>query len=492
MVNRCTRSSPPRRSRALGLGALLLSLLSAGCGGGFEGERDQDSDGVVPAVEILQARAGSLPLEEELYGVVKARNQVAIRPEIEATVVEVMVRSGERVSAGQPLVRLDAQRLREQLSQAEAGLRSAEADLAEARARAVEIEALVRRTRALHAEELVSDLELETQEAQLEAASARSAAAVAEVDEARATMQERRNQRSKTVVRSPVSGRVGRRNVEIGMLVDPSSVLFVVGDFDELIVEVPLTEGLLAQVEEGTPVRILADSLGGESIRAELSRISPFLEESSFSTTGEIDLRNPGGRLRPGMFVTVEVLYGETAQATLVPASAVWEDPGSGELGVYRMTELVELDAQVEHGEQISAEAYDFELVTIDVLAEGEASVGVAGIEPGAWVVTLGQQLLHDATRGGTGRRGGGREAGHAERSTGEETRRPTARVRVARWDDVMTLQGLQREDLLRDFLAKQRIVARELGADIPPDPAVVDAVIDAWNRGEAPSGGGD
>lgn len=486
--------SVPRRLAAAAFSTLLIVALACG---------DDESEGAgaeertTPAVEVLQARSGGLPLEEELNGVVKARNQVPIRPEIEATVTQVLVRSGETVRAGQPLVRLDAEGLGDQVRQAEASTRQAEADAAETRAQVAEIEAMVTRTRALHAEGLVSDMELETQEAQLAAASARASSATAQVEAARAAAQERRTETGKTVVRSPIAGRVGQRNVEVGMLVDPSSTLFLVGDFEQLIIEVPLTERLLSRVDVGTPVTITSEALGGEPVRAALDRISPFLEEASFSTVAEIDLDNrqgQTGRLRPGMFVGVTVLYGESEQATLVPASALWEDPDSGELGVYALAGRPSLAPEVVEGATISSESYELELLPVTVRAAGEATVGVTGVEPGRWVVTVGQQLLADQGRGSGGRGGDRRGPGGgdqvAQAATGPAPP-PMARVRGADWDDVMSLQQLQREDLLRGFLEKQRTVARELGSDIPPSPEVVDQVLadQARRNGQNPGG---
>jgi RND family efflux transporter MFP subunit len=470
---------------------LIPIVLLLACGGDdAEGDPDGDEDRVPPAVEVLPARSGGLPLEEELNGVVKARNQVAIRPEIDAVVTEVLVRSGETVRAGQVLVRLDAEGLSDELLESQAGARQATASAAEARAQVAEIEAQVSRTRALHAEGLVSDMELETQEAQIDAARARAEQAAAEVDQAQAAVGVRRTATGKTVVRAPISGRVGRRNAEVGMLVDPSTVLFMVGDFQELIVEVPLTEKMLGHVEEGTPVLIRADALGPDALEAEMTRISPFLEEGSFSTTGEIDIENRGGRLRPGMFVAVDVLYGRSEEATLVPASAIWEDPESGELGVYVMEGGAGPDAlpeAVRDGREISAETHTFELRPIQVRAEGEASAGVVGVQPGEWVVSVGQHMLYDAQRGRSGRGDRGGRGGRGARGGGQRTAAadsdapagpPRARVRGASWDDVMALQRLQREDLLEGFLEKQRAVAREFGAEIPEDPTVVDDML--------------
>lgn len=448
--------TPPHRPRrsarrpvllALPLAAALLAAAALGCydeaaRDAGPGGRERGGPTEPPPVEALQAKTGTLPLEERVGGVVKARNQVAIRPEISATVVEVMVRSGEAVEAGRTLVRLDDQGLREQLRRAEAELRLAEAEAAEARARVAEVEAQVTRTRALAAQALVPELQLETQEAQLAAIAAAADGAEARVEQARATVGERENALGKTLVKAPVAGRVGQRNAEVGMLAEPGDVLFLIGDLGELIVEVPLTEAMLGRLEAGMPVEISAPALDRPA-RAELSRISPFLEAESFSTLGEIDLDNPGGRLRPGMFVTVDVLYGETERATLVPAAAVWEDPDTGVVGVW----IVDADggdaAAAAPPETGLSAPLPVALRPVEVVAEGSGAAGVEGVAEGEWVVIVGQHLL-------------GRDDA------------PTARVRATRWERVAALQELQREDLLRGFLAEQERIAATRGA-VPP-----------------------
>jgi RND family efflux transporter MFP subunit len=240
--------------------ALVVSLLLAGC---YDDPSTADTErGTIPVVEAVPARFGPLALEERLPGVVKARNQVAIQAEISGRAAEVLVESGDAVERGQALVRLDDSLLRDQLRQAEASLRVAEAQAREAKARIVELEAQVRRSRVLVEESLISELELETQEAQLEAARASAEQAAAGVEQAAATVEERRTSLARALVRAPVSGRVGRRAVEVGMLVEPGAVLFEIGDLSALRVEIVLTEPMLERVRENQPVLVSAGALG--------------------------------------------------------------------------------------------------------------------------------------------------------------------------------------------------------------------------------------
>jgi hypothetical protein len=91
----------------------------------------------------------------------------------------------------------------------------------------------------------------------------------------------------------------------------------------------------------------------------------------------------------------------------------------------------------------LSDTAYPVEFREVEVLAEGEGTLGVRGAEDGDWVVTVGQHLL-------------------------SERQGSSARVRPARWDRILALQELQREDLLHGFLAKQQRMAKTFGAEIP------------------------
>jgi HlyD family secretion protein len=436
--------------------SLLMFLLAnaAFAGAGCRGDRAVATGAagaapggpMLPLVEALQARSGTLPLELRVSGVARAHNQVEIRPEISAVLVESLVASGDQVVKGQPLARLEPDPQQHDLRQGQATVRLAEAEAASARARLAELEAGASRTRKLAEQRMVSELERETQDAQVSAAEAAVKQALARVEEARASLGRRRSTLDKTVVRAPIGGRVGRREAEQGMLVTPATVLFVVGDLDRMIVDVPLTEKMLGQVRPGQTVTLRGPGLGAKPVAAKLSRISPFLAPGSFTTTGEIDVDNGDGRLLPGMFVTADIAVGESQPTTLVPTSALWEDPRTGLIGIYVVAGA---------GGDPGPDAVKARLRPVEIRAEGRTIVGVTGVAAGDWVVTLGQHLLSAAA-------GTGPDAGKA-------------RVRKASWDRVLELQSRQQEDLLAAFLEKQQRLARAHGAAPPPTSAMVE-----------------
>lgn len=384
---------------------------------------------VIPAVEAVPARFGSLPVSERLNGTVIAENQVELYPEINGRITRVLVDDGDTVQVGDPLVMLESQEYDRQLEQARASFRAAEASLKQAQANYRELEAEYQRTKMLADEGLASEFEVVTLEAQMASAEAAIELAEARLEESEAMISEREEVLSKTIVRAPITGTVGQRNAEIGMQVSSSTRLFTIGNLRQVTVRVVLTGEMLTVIRIGQPVRIYvgSDETSQQVLEGTVSRISPFLNTATRSTVAEVRVRNTRDALRPGMYVAVDILYGESQQATLIPTSALFTDPETGREGVYvvnsKGADLVEPEEiNIENTPQIS-DPLSVEFRTVEIVAEGRMQLGVMGIEPGEWVVIVGQDLL----------------------SSG----RQEARVRPSNWERILHLQALQRQDLL-------------------------------------------
>jgi RND family efflux transporter MFP subunit len=400
--------------------ALAAAVTLAGCSRSDSPNPAQTA----PPVEAVAMRTGSLPLVERLSGTVWAENQVALYSEVSGRIAEVLVDNGRTVAAGDPLVKLADRTVTEQVRQAEAGLRIAEARLWQAQAAQAEVAAQEKRMRSLSDRNLVTEVEQETLTAQLAAADADVALAEAGVEQAAATLAERQDTLAKTIIRAPIAGVVGSRDAEVGMQVTASTRLFTLGNLDRAVVRLNLTDVMLGHIETGMTVRVYTDGDRGlqPPLTGTLARISPFLNQISRSTEAEIELDNSARRLQPGMFVPVDILYGQSRQATLVPASALFTDPSTGREGVYLLTAA---PGEVPAGELSAPIPTAF--TPVSIIARGATEVAVADLNAGDWVVTLGQNLL--------------------------ATGRSQARVRPVDWDHVLELQNLQREALLAEII---------------------------------------
>lgn len=415
---------------------ISMFVFIVGCGSNSEMGNGKNGERLISSVEAVQSRNGTLPLTERLTGLVKGKNQVEIYPEISAIIVEILVHNGDVVKKGQPLLRLRDKEFQERLRQAKAEYQIAVAQAKQAEARLNENKSELRRTKSLAEKGLASDAQLETIQTQAISAEASLELANARVDQAKATVEENETQLSETVVRAPVSGTIGNRNAEIGMLVTTNTRLFTLGQLDRLKIEVVLTDRMLNYIQTGQRSEILSDILTSGAVDAPLTRISPFLHPVTHTTIGEIDLDNPDESLKPGMFVTVDIYYGESEHATLVPLSALYENPSTGETGVYVSNDSLGLNREpVSHNDSDKSMALTdpvpFTFIPVDVVARGRMEAGIRGVEAGNWVVTLGQNLIG----GNTG----------------------SARVHKVNWNWVEQLQHLQSQDLLKDVMERQQ-----------------------------------
>jgi hypothetical protein len=126
------------------------------------------------------------------------------------------------------------------------------------------------------------------------------------------------------------------------------------------------------------------------------------------------------------MFVTVDIFYGESEQATIIPLSALFENPSTGITGIYvtdASFDVEMIESKSTENKVGESEPVNFLFKPIDVIAKGRMEAGISGVDPGKWVITIGQNLI------------GGDEG--------------KARVRPVKWMWVEKLQKLQREDLM-------------------------------------------
>jgi multidrug efflux pump subunit AcrA (membrane-fusion protein) len=253
---------------------------------------------------------------------------------------------------------------------------------------------------------------------------------------------ERQSELADTLVRAPIDGIVGARNAEIGQQANTGAPLFVIGDTSSMQVDITLTQAMLGYIDVGTPVAIYSDIAPDDRLEASISRISPYLHEVTRTTRAEIHIDQLANQLRPGMYVTVDVLYGESKESPLVPNSALFRHPRDGREGVFvaDLSEaLADPEAVGEDPDAPKAEAageavgpVSVRFVPVTVVARGRVSSGITGVQAGDWVVTLGHNLLT---------------------STDEQP----AIVQPTPWEHILGLQNMQSRDLLEVIRAKQQ-----------------------------------
>ncbi len=414
-------------SRLSVLLVVISSLLFISCSEDEDVDETDLSDSIT--VEAVDQRMGSLPLVHRSTGEMRARNQVDIYPEITARITDVFVNDGDRVSEGDTLVKLRDNQIREQLNQAQYDYEIAQSQLRQSEADLRRLEAQFQRVRELQERDLETALELETLEADMDAAEASVDLARSQMERSGSEVEEQRSNLENTVVQSPVDGMVGNRDAEVGQQANSNERLFQVGDTDNMRIHVMLTENMSGVIQQGDRAELVSSSGDNNPVEATVERISPFLDPVTHTTIAQLEVHENSANLRAGMFVTVDIFYGETDQATLIPKTAIYEHPVEGLTGVYVAdmsgveTEF-EFDEDEEQELRVTPSQVPIQFLPIEVIAEGRGVAGVSGIDDeDLWVVTIGQHQI-------------------------AEWDRDEAFVREVSWEHVMDLQNRQARDM--------------------------------------------
>jgi RND family efflux transporter MFP subunit len=328
--------------------ALLLAaaLGTAACGG--HDDETPAHAGETVAGSVFEAVLADRPAVLEVSGVAAPVSEATLSTKLMGTITAVLVQEGDRVRAGQPLVRIDARDLTAKSAQVAAGRAEAEAVLREA-----EIHAL--RIRALYADSAAPRAQLDQAETML-------ARAQAGVESARAGAAELAAVQDYSVVTAPFDGVVVRRMVHPGSFAAPGAPLLVVQDGSRLRVTANVAPGAVRGVVRGAR---LAGTIEGEPVEAVVEGVVPMPGASLYVVNAIVD--NAAGLYLPGGAATL-ALPGSMRPMVLVPGAAVVRrgaltglyvrlDAGSDEFRWVRLGpalgDSVEVSAGVRGGERV-------------------------------------------------------------------------------------------------------------------------------------------
>lgn len=329
-----------------GAGALLVLALAGA--GGLASRRG------TPVQLVPVARTGIVQ-SVVATGRLNAPARMDIGAEVTATVLEVRVREGDRVKAGDVLLRLSD-------AEARAALQQARAALLEARGRATQqatVAAPVASQAVVQAEAAFTSAEREYQRARelvaqgffsqqklddarraldtarsaLQSARVQSQAnqpsgvervlAASRVDQAAAAVGMAEARLARLAITSPVDAIVLTRTVEPGSMAQPGHVLLTLAAQGGIRIDANVDEKNLRLLTPGMAARAVADAYPGQSFDAQLSYIAPAVDPQRGTVEVRLAVPKPPVFLRPDMTVSVELVGGTKAEALVLPSGAV-------------------------------------------------------------------------------------------------------------------------------------------------------------------------
>jgi RND family efflux transporter MFP subunit len=176
-----------------------------------------------------------------------------------------------------------------------------------------------------------ADAQLRVAEVQITTAQSQVRLAQAQIQSYRAALQLAETNLGNTRLLAPFSGYVSQRNLDPGAAVSAQSAgtntasvgILTVQDIATVKVQIEVPERNIARVTVGSPVRLTVDPYQGETFAGKVARVVHNLDPRTRTMGIEVEIPNPGGRLKPGMFARVEVLVETRHRALTIPSEAV-------------------------------------------------------------------------------------------------------------------------------------------------------------------------
>ncbi len=309
-----------------------------------------------PAVDVAAIAATEIEWQEKIssIGVAEALQGVNVSGSEAGTVADILFDSGDRVSVGQELVKLDISKEEADLEATEAQLPAALADL--------------KRKTQLVKERVVSQSDLDDARSKYDSLTAQSISLKATI--------ERRS------IRAPFGGTLGIRKVNRGQYLQPGDEIVSLQDLSVMRMRFLIGQKDFAKVKIGQEIEARFDAYPGDVFKGRISAIEPSVKFTSGIIPIQAEIPNSDLRLLPGMYASLDVLLPESGKKTVVPQSAVT-------FNLYGETAYI-----------VDPQASTVAQVTVRTGARRDNLVVIeSGVKAGDMVVVAGQLKLSNGTK---------------------------------------------------------------------------------------------
>ena len=342
--------------------ATAAIVLATGCS---KGSQAAPPSPTAVSVTIQEAHAEPVSETTDYVATLKSRNSAVIMPQVEGQIVQIAVRSGDRVTAGMLLMQIDPLKQQATVKSQEDTRAAAEANLKYAQQQ-------YERTSGLASAGVVSKQELDQSKSALDNAKA-------QVQALDASVREQQVQLHYYSVRAPWAGIVGDIPVHVGDRVTNTTLLTTVDKLGTLEVYVYVPVERASQLKMNLPVQVL-DGAGNVIADSRVSFISPQVDNTTQTVLVKAAVANNRDKLRQSQFIRARVIWG-TQKVPVVPVLAVSRVGGQYFAFVAEQTDkgFVARQRPLKVG-QMSGNNY----------------VVLEGVKPGEKVIVSGTQFLVD------------------------------------------------------------------------------------------------
>lgn len=300
--------------------AIVVAVLAGVAGGAWYVWQDRQAaspanartaarGGGAPApVEVVTVRTGPIVEQTESVGTARANESVVITAKQTGNIAVIGFTEGQRVNANHVLIELEAKERKAELDQARAEVESA-------RAARDEVRQQLERARQLRSTGNVTEARLDQLEAQSRALEGRVRGTEARIRAVDARLDDVR-------LYAPFAGRVGLRQVSLGALVQPGTTITTLDDISKIKVEFNVPEIFLGRLRSDLEVAAKSSAYPGKVFTGKVTAIDTRVDPATRSVKVNALFDNPDEQLKPGLFLSVEIVL-DRREAVIVPDEAV-------------------------------------------------------------------------------------------------------------------------------------------------------------------------
>src|SRR3954469_3351147 len=293
-------------------------------------------------VRLEQVSRRDLVASVTASGKIEAKTSVDISADITGRIIDIAVREGDLVKRGQFLLQIDPAQYQAAVARAQGVVSSTEATLLQTRATRDQARRGWDRARQLKemGDNLIAPETAEQAQTALDVAEANYQATKAQLDQARASLQESKDNLSKTRLISPISGRVVRLAVEEGEVAVPGTfsretgLLMTIADLSVILAKVQVDETDVVRLSSDDSVEVTIDAYQDTTFWGRVTKISHSAkltptETSSGSSDravdfdGEVTLKKPPPDIRPDLSCTPRIVTDTRQRPLSVPIIAL-------------------------------------------------------------------------------------------------------------------------------------------------------------------------
>jgi RND family efflux transporter MFP subunit len=326
-----------------------------------------DSEVIAAVVETEKVVPRDIMEFIDSNGLAKAWQEAEISPEVSGKVKSILAEVGDELKAGDPifklndeLLRLQVEKARSLVTQLEGNYLSSKRDLS--------------RKEKLYQDGVISELDLDL-------AKAKEKADRGLLEGAKTSLKIAQRDLRESTIRSPISGSLAERLIDIGTTVLPQMKVASVVDTSRIRIKIGISEKEIRKIKKGQQVEVYLDAFPNEKYQGTVFSVGLKANESTLTFPVEVEIvNNRDPMLKPGMVARLKIQTGNHLQVVVIPQEVTINEEGESFVFVVR--------DGVAHKAKI----------TIDTTIDSQVIVE-DGLSPGDFLITVGSRTISEGTR---------------------------------------------------------------------------------------------